>query len=274
MCHRPGGSIDAYAATIGRWLVTRDGFDCLVFYLSDYDFASHLLGPGAAHEALARSDRAVGALVEAAGGPDEFLDRYAVVVCADHGQTGVDRAVRLEDAFSDVDSVVVTASNRAGMVYRLEGCGEDSRALAARLDAWPGSDVALYREGREAIARKAGEELRFSRVDGRWEVDGDPAILDFPNGLERAWAALADRNAGDVIVSAAPRFEFSDLAGRNHAGGGSHGSLTAGDSEVPMLTIGLDGEPASITDVAPVVLTHFGVEPPAYASSHASLHAA
>ena len=35
------GSIDAYAAAVGRWLVTRDAFDLLVFYLPDYDYASH-----------------------------------------------------------------------------------------------------------------------------------------------------------------------------------------------------------------------------------------
>ena len=33
-----------------------------------------------------------------------------------------------------------------------------------------------------------------------------------------------------------------------------------------MLTIGLDGRlPARIADIAPLALTHFGVEPPAYA---------
>ena len=58
--NRPGGTIDAYAGAVARWLVTRDGFDFLVFYLSDYDYASHAQGPDAAHEALARCDEAVG----------------------------------------------------------------------------------------------------------------------------------------------------------------------------------------------------------------------
>ena len=53
---RAQGSIDAYAAAVGRWLVTRDGFDFLVYYLPDYDFASHAHGPDEAFEALARSD--------------------------------------------------------------------------------------------------------------------------------------------------------------------------------------------------------------------------
>ena len=67
-------------------------------------------------------------------------------------------------------------------------------------------------------------------------------------------------------MSPSEGWEFADLAGRHHAGGGSHGSLLAGDSEVPMLTVGLDGPPpATILDVAPAVLEHFGVEPPAYA---------
>ena len=65
---------------------------------------------------------------------------------------------------------------------------------------------------------------------------------------------------------AAEGWEFSDLGGRNHLGGGSHGSLSAGDSEVPVLTVGLDGvEIASITDVMPAALRHFGVELPASA---------
>src|SRR5213082_1217062 len=117
--NRALGSIDAYAAFVGRWLVTRDGFDFLVYYLPDYDYASHLQGPDAAFEALVRSDEAVGALLDAAGGPEEFLERYAVVLCSDHGQTGVDSHVRLQTPFADVSGLVVTASNRAGMLYRL-----------------------------------------------------------------------------------------------------------------------------------------------------------
>ena len=54
-------------------------------------------------------------------------------------------------------------------------------------------------------------------------------------------------------------------AGRSHLGGGSHGSLEAGDSEVPILTVGIEGEPRRIVDLAPLALSHFGIEPPAYA---------
>jgi hypothetical protein len=261
---RATGSIDGYAAAVGRWLVTRDGFDFLVYYLPDYDFASHVSGPDSAHEALARSDAAIGALFEAAGGPDEFLERYAVVLCSDHGQTHVERHSSLQASFSGVDDVVVTASNRAGMVYRLEGCRLDPRALAERLDGNDDVEVALFLEGGEAVARREGEELRFARDGEGWSTSGDESLLDHPDGLARAWAALRNPNAGEVIASAAPGVEFDDLAGRHHTGGGSHGSLRAGDSEVPMLTIGAGGAPGSIVELAPAIIEHFGLDPPAY----------
>ena len=266
------GSIDRYAAAVGRWLVTRDGFDFFAFYLPDYDFASHVSGPDGAAEALARSDLAITALMEAAGGPDELLERYAVIVCADHGQTAVREVVQLATAFDGVKGVLVTASNRAGMVYRRPGCGLAPDELAARLDGRPGVEVALWLEDGEAVARREGGELRFAPAGGSWRTRGDAAVLDHPGGLERAWAALQNPNAGEVLLSASPGFEFADLGGRHHAGGGSHGSLAAGDSLVPMLAVGVDRLPGSIIEVAPAVLEHFGVEPPPYAASLA--HAA
>ena len=251
---------------MGRWRVTRDGFDFPAYYLGDYDFASHAAGPDAAHDALTRTDRAVGALVEAAGGMDEFVDRYALVVCSDHGQTPVRRTAALERRFERVDGVVVTASNRAGMVYRLPGCREETRALAARLDGEPAAESVLFLEDDWAVLRRDGEDLRFGPApDGSWRTSGDVSLHEHPNGLERSWSALRNPYAGDIVVSAAAGYEFTDLAGRHHAGGGSHGSLLAGDSEIPMLTVGIDGPPRSLIDVAPLVLAHFGVEPPSYA---------
>jgi hypothetical protein len=234
--NRALGSIDAYAAAVGRWLVTRDGFDLLVHYLPDYDYASHVLGPDSAHEALARSDSAVAALMDAAGGPDEFLERYAVLLCADHGQSRVEQTTRL-----DVPGARVTASNRAAMLY-----GDDPRGLAEALDAEPSVGLALFLEDGRVVARAQGDE--------------DDALLDeHPDGRVRAEAALRNPNAGEVLVSAAPGWEFVDLAGRHHLGGGSHGSIAAADSEVPMLSVGLGEPPASITGVKGAVLEHFGL---------------
>src|SRR5438093_245892 len=83
-------------------------------------------------------------LGRAAGAPDAFLDRYAVVLCSDHGQTRVERIERLQDSFAGFRlfrrgngsraQLAVTASNRAGMVYRLPGCGAEPADLAQHLD--------------------------------------------------------------------------------------------------------------------------------------------
>ena len=249
---RRGGSVDAYAAAVGRWLVTRDGFDFLAYYLSGYDFASHAAGPDgeAADRALEQADAKIGALLEAAGGPDEFLERYAVVLLSDHGQTQVERAARLEEPFADLAAeVVVAASNRAGQVYLRPGAKVAAADLARRLDGFPAVDVTLRLEGDEMVARRDGEDAPVEK-------------LDHPDAVARARSALANPNAGDLLVSAAEGWELADLGGRHHAGGGSHGSLVAGDSLVPLVTVGVQAQLHRITDVAPAVLAHFGVAVP------------
>jgi predicted AlkP superfamily pyrophosphatase or phosphodiesterase len=249
---RRAGSVDAYAAAVGRWLVTRDGFDFLAYYLSGYDFASHEGGPdgAAAERALEQVDAAIEALFEAAGGPDEFLERYAVVLLSDHGQTNVGRVARLQEPFADLShEVVVTASNRAGQVYLLPGAEVEAAELAGRLDGFAAVDVSLRRDGAEVIARRNGSDLPVEK-------------LEHPDAAWRARSALANPNAGELIVSAAEGWELVDLGGRHHAGGGSHGSLVAGDSVVPLLTIGIDSEIQRITDVVPAVVEHFGVAMP------------
>ena len=248
--NRAAGTIDDYAAAVGRWLVTRDGFDFFAYYLSDYDYLSHAHGPDSPREGIARVDRALSALVEAAGGPDEFLERYAVLLCSDHGQTHVRHSAKLQQRFHDVEGTVVTASNRAGMVYRLDGCPLEVPELAALLDREPSVDLAAYLDGEDVVVRREGEE-EVASANG--------ALADYPDATTRLASALRNPNAGDVLVSAAPGFEFADLGGRHHAVGGSHGSLVAGDSEVPVLLVGIEGEPRSIVDFAPLALSHFGV---------------
>lgn len=251
--NRRAGSIDAYAAAVGRWLVTRDGFDFLAYYLSGYDFASHASGPDGeeAERALEQADAAISAIFEAAGGPEEFLARYAVVLLSDHGQTPVERAARLEEPFADLAAeVVVAASNRAGQIYLRPDARVGAAELAQRLDGFPAVDVTLRREGDEIVARRDAADVPVEQ-------------LDHPDAAWRARSALANPNAGELLVSAAEGWELVDLGGRHHAGGGSHGSLVAGDSFVPVVTVGVQGEVRRITDVAPAVLAHFGVTVPA-----------
>lgn len=268
--NRAAGSVDAYAAAVGRWLVTRDGFDFLLLYLSDYDYASHAAGPDAAADVLERCDAAVGGLVSAAGGFDEFLERYAVIVMSDHGQTAVRDVARLGERFRHAPETLVAASNRAAHVYRLGPGAPSARALAERLDGESSVEVALFAEDGAVVARRERAELRVTET-GR-VLDGDVSVLDQPDALSRAVAAVRCPNAGEVVVSASAGWEFEDLGARHHLGGGSHGSLAEGDSIVPVLTVGLRGAvaPGSVVDVAPAILGHFGVPVPAYALDRAA----
>ena len=162
--------------------------------------------------------------------------------------------------------IALTASNRAAMVYRLAGCPLESPELALRLEGDPSVEVVCYRDGADAVALRKGAELRFAPAGKGWRTSGEERVLDQPDARERLWSALANPNAGEILISAAPEVEFTDIAGRHHAVGGSHGSLERGDSEVPMLAVGIERLPASIAEVAPTVLRHFGIEPPSYST--------
>jgi hypothetical protein len=225
-------------------------------------------------------------MVEAAGGLDRFLDRYGVIVLADHSQSAVEQIAEASEPLSDLRlfrssrrsepdrcDVAVAASNRAAMAYLLPGARVRAGEVADRLGELAAADVVAHRDGDWLAVRRGAGRLRFRRgsgtVDERgngWDVEGDAGLLDpalYPNALERIEGALLCATAGDVIVSAAPGWEFADSGGIHHLGGGSHGSLRAEDSLVPLVVAGFPSGEAfpsqpSITDVQPFVCRHFG----------------
>jgi hypothetical protein len=87
---------------------------------------------------------------------------------------------------------------------------------------------------------------------------------DYPDALERIWSSLNCATAGDVLLSAAPGYEFVDWGGSDHVGGGSHGSLHRSDSLGALLWCGTGPSTAaekaqwSLQDVADLVRGHFG----------------
>jgi Type I phosphodiesterase / nucleotide pyrophosphatase len=296
---RPG-TRDEYSACVGRELVDSDLYDFLLFSLPDNDYHSHRFGPAAQPESIAHADAAMATLVEAGGGIDRFCDDHAVILCADHAQSAVEHPLPLTELLGSewrvlgtTDSGVgdaelaVSPSARAAGVYVL---GEGRRAernrdrVVAALRDTDGVDLLAWMSGDEAAIARDGAELRFvpgSQVedtDGNgWDVDGDLGVLEaeprdgrleseaYPDPLARVWAALANPNAGDVIVSATPGWELVDWGGVTHCPGGSHGSLDADDSLVPLVAVGLDSgldperERWRIADIAGLILEHFGI---------------
>src|SRR5204862_19958 len=124
------------------------------------------------------------------------------------------QAARLEEPLVRyADEIVVAASNRAGQVYLQPDARVEAAQLARALDGEASVETSLRREAAEAVARREGEELRFRPGGDGWETSGDAAILDHPDGLQRAWSALAHPAAGELPVSAAEGWEPADHDG-------------------------------------------------------------
>ena len=71
-----GGSVDRHRRQVGRWLVTRDGFDFLFLLpVRGRHRAASRRGRGA--DEVEQADSSLGLMVDAAGGWDAFLERYA-----------------------------------------------------------------------------------------------------------------------------------------------------------------------------------------------------
>jgi Type I phosphodiesterase / nucleotide pyrophosphatase len=268
------GRNDVQAGAIGRWLVARDGFDFLLHYLPEVDMASHRIGPEETLDTVERADDAIATMMSGVGDVDAFLERYAVIVVADHGQVPVRRSCDLAPALEGLElfvsshvsdpgtaQVALAASNRFAMVYRLAGA-PSARDLAGRLERTDGVDLVVFVEDGRFVVRRDGAELAFRRAThdepdavldrrgSRYLVEGDDRALlleregavvsspAYPNALERIAGLLASINAGEVAASAGPGVEFVDAGGSDHVGGGSHGSLSVSDSSVPFLTAG------------------------------------
>ena len=278
--HNFGGSVDRHGGGVARWLVTRDGFDMLFFYQYETDAVQHRAGDAVA--AVETADRGLAMMVDAAGGRERFLDRYAIAIVADHSQSAVREAADAAAPFaglalfrssrrSDPDrcDLAVAASNRVAMLYRLGRSRLTNRELARMAESDPAADVVCFCEDGWMVVRRDGGELRLRATAGGPERAGDLDLLDhgeYPNAQARIAGLLGCRRAGDVVVSARPGFEYRDAGGSHHTGAGSHGSLHACDSLVPLIAAGFAPELAfgpepSITDLTPMIERHFGVAP-------------
>jgi len=298
------GLRDRHSGCVGEYLVEHDLFDFLLLSLPDNDWYSHRHGPQAQMHSLADADRQLTRVMDAAGGVDEFLEDHAVIVMGDHAQVPIDRTIDLAGELAGLGisgpgkaaaagPLAVCPSQRAAMVYILEEdrSGSLAERLRARVREIEGVELLAWLE-RDAAGAPAEAvlcnplhgELRFapggSVVDRRgraWCLEGHPEALAlkerdgrldsslYPDALDRLWAALTCPRSGDLLLSASPRHEFLDWGGQAHPGGGSHGSLRAGDSLTGVIITGVKGpseEPGqwTICDVARLAAGHFGAE--------------
>ncbi len=100
-------------------------------------------------------------------------------------------------------------------------------------------------------------EGELGAVDGVVEED-ELRTPEYPLAFWRIKSALDLDRTGDVVVTAKLTYEFEDLAGADHRGGGDHASLHAQDSIVPFLsTLASPPLHPSTVDVAPHIVAHF-----------------
>jgi predicted AlkP superfamily pyrophosphatase or phosphodiesterase len=293
------GLRDQHAGCVGAHLVREDLFDFLLLSLPDNDTRSHKLGPHAQVQSIHEADRQLERLFHAAGGADAFLADHAVIVMGDHSQSPIEERIGLAAALHEDHEVLqptsrdaeaaelaVCPASRAAMIYVLDPDSRDAmvRPLAERSLELDGVELAAWCQDGEAVVRGEAGELRFAPGGDledlrgeRWSVEGKAAVLDleihnggvwsetYPDALARLWASLANPTAGDVQLSAAPGFEFTDWGGADHVGGGAHGSLHRNDSHGALLWCGTGPEDRSarrqwtIRDAAALTLGHFGV---------------
>jgi hypothetical protein len=295
------GQRDRHAGCVGAYAVDRDLFDFLLLSLPDNDTHSHRHGPYGQPASIAEADRQIERLMHAGGGTDAFLEEHAVIVMSDHSQSQVEDRVNLTAALPDwrvllpsdpapqYAELAVCPAQRSAMVYVLDESARDRRVpeVAADLSEVEGVDLVLWLGDEEAVVTSARGELRFApgaqatdRRGRAWDLEGELEALEltvadgrvespqYPDALGRVWDALACPTGGDVLVSAAPGYEFTDWGGADHVGGGSHGSLHRADSLGALVMCGTgpgsaDARDAwSVADVTPLVLKHFSLPLP------------
>src|SRR5262245_45871664 len=153
------GNRDSYAACCAAELARNGGFDFLLLSLPDNDNHSHRHGPDASVESIARADECFAKLVEVAGGLDEFLAEYALILVADRAHSEVDRGLPLAELLGQEWTVLkpsedrpepaqlaVSPTGRAAHVYLLPADGDtaDHGEVTESLTATEGIDLVCW----------------------------------------------------------------------------------------------------------------------------------
>ena len=213
---------DDYSACVGAEMVTEDLYDFMLFSLPDNDYHSHRYGPEASEESIAHADECFAAIVDAAGGIDDFLAANAVILMADHSQSdvaepfdvaallGEDRHVLQPNNDTPEDAELAFGpSSRAGGVWVLREGSDATR---------------LHAEVRDKLAAEAGTELLSWLADG----DGAPLHRDGVGRPEAAWLVVA-RDGEELRV--APGEAVADRRGLGWTLEGEEGVLGLERSE-------------------------------------------
>jgi hypothetical protein len=206
------GARDGYSACCGAELVEAGDFDFLLLSLPDNDNYCHRHGPERSVESIAKVDRRLAKLTEAAGGVEPFLEGHGLIVVGDHAQTAVRRGLPLTELLAREWSVLqpsesrperaqlaVSPGGRSAHVYLLPGEGRraERAEVGARLAETEGVDLVcrledpggaplarsevgmpVAGEGAWAVVERRGRRLRFRPGDAVADPRGGGWELD------------------------------------------------------------------------------------------------
>lgn len=290
--HGPQASIESIAkadACFGRLIAAAGGLDG---FLADH--ALVLVGDHA-HSAVDHELQLIETLSERwpVLGPSQEADGEAVLAVGPSGRAAHIYALASERApsaeaigatLTEIEGIDLVCGLEDDQGHHLQFSASQRGGLSARAAAEapiPGvwAKVAGERGSLSFRPLAEGERATESEVrdlKGRsWELRGDLETVaaevqsgvltsqDYPDPMARVWSALLGPNAGDWIVSAENGYECVDWGGSSHVGGGSHGSLLAEDSLVPLLFVGCGPDSAEekrqwgLHDVVPVIHDFF-----------------
>ena len=282
-----GGGVDRHGGQVGRWLVTRDGFDFLFFYLYETDAVQHRGGdalrrggrgrpqPGAA----GRGGRRPGAVPRPLRGDPGRRPLPEPRSSAPPTPPSRSRDLRLfrgsRRSGPDDCDLAVAASNRAAMIYLLPGApaelGADRRSAR-----WPSSAAdwscctrrRLVRGPaggrRAALPARTGCRRAREQLPGRGRPRAARPSASIPtrwSGSRGCWPARGRATWSCRRPSArVPRRRRHPPRGRRQPRLAARGRLAgaAGHRGLRGPSSGLPDVP-SITDLTPMAFRHFGV---------------
>jgi hypothetical protein len=210
--HRFGMDDEASAELLTE--MAADGVfpDFTVAYFADNDYRSHEVGPHQALPVVERVDAALGAMFDAAGGFDRFMQDTCVIVTSDHGHCDIlpdaPRAViqlhhilsefqqaELGKQWRDGDQLMICPNMRAAQLYVRETTAEsiDRVASTCLLD----SRVDLVMWKRELTAGSPGYAVRgpHGHLEFWRTEDGSAASASARDAFGTRWWWRGDLDA-------------------------------------------------------------------------------
>jgi hypothetical protein len=248
LLHRFGMDDASTAAMLCELAAGNELGDFTLAYFADNDYRSHEVGPHAALPVVERVDDALGAVFDACGGFDRFIQDTTIIVTSDHGHCEIlpdaDESVIALDsvlgefrqgdigsAWKERDEIMICPNMRAAEIH-LQNRGTvllDRVVRTALRD--PRVDFALWRD-RAGGSNESHYVVESQR--GRLEFwrgnDGPEAALD-EFGAEWSWRGETSALQLDVDEGTVRSVEYPNalerIAGALDAGDGGDVWLTA-----------------------------------------------